>query len=290
MLADLSDRDLVPHTPIYQLFREVKRLDQEERVVRAREIAGNPTSVATAFGDSVRLFGQGYHRTGPFRDSPRLPPPPKRPEHIASSTEFAWWVHRQGGLPVLDLPELSLTWVDYEASIIRALNDARFDDDQRSKAGRALLPDLLLSAAGKPVVGEVKIGADEPFAAIIQLMTYVAHLATQTQYARLVSNYPDAGFPSVDPPQIDAYLILHRFGAAKATYSDEFLALATRLSEGLMWQAEVTTHVARIACLDANDRQEPTTDRGDALASRETVGLAVRLPHDDRFGVWTVQR
>jgi len=196
VLADLSDRDLVPHTPIYQLFREVKRLDQEERVVRAREIAGNPTSVATAFGDSVRLFGQGYHRTGPFRDSPRLPPPPKRPEHIASSTEFAWWVHRQGGLPVLDLPELSLTWVDYEASIIRALNDARFDDDQRSKAGRALLPDLLLSAAGKPVVGEVKIGADEPFAAIIQLMTYVAHLATQTQYARLVSNYPDAGFRS----------------------------------------------------------------------------------------------
>ena len=53
----------------------------------------------------------------------------------------------------------------------------------------------MLSAAGKPVIGEVKIGADEPFVAIIQLMTYIAHLATRTQYARLVSNYPNAGFP-----------------------------------------------------------------------------------------------
>lgn len=53
----------------------------------------------------------------------------------------------------------------------------------------------MLSAAGKPVIGEVKIGADEPFVAIIQLTTYIAHLATRTQYARLVSNYPNAGFP-----------------------------------------------------------------------------------------------
>jgi hypothetical protein len=251
VVADLSDKNLVPHTPIYRSFREVKNLRQKARVRRAREIAGNPAGIATDFAESVRLFGTGYHRTGPFRHPQRRPPRPEQPAHIASSTDFAWWVHRQGVLPVRDLPELSLTWVDYEASIIRALGDARFDDEQRSKAGRALLPDLLLSAADKPVVGEVKIGADEPFVAIIQLMTYIAHLATPSQYARLVTNYPNAGFPSADPPQIDAYLILHRFGAAKATYSDEFLALATRLSDGLMRQPEVTKHVARIVCLDA---------------------------------------
>lgn len=137
MVADLSDKDLVPHTPIYRSFREIKNLKQKARVARAREIAGNPAAIATDFAESVRLFGKGYHRTGPFRDPQRLPPRPKKPEHIASSTDFAWWVHGQGVLPVRDLPELSLTWVDYEASIIRALGGARFDDEQRSKAGGA---------------------------------------------------------------------------------------------------------------------------------------------------------
>lgn len=252
MVDDLSDTDLVPHTPIYRLFREVKGLDQKARVPRAREIASNPGSVGTDFAESIRLFGNGYRRKGPFRDEPRTPPSPRKPKHIASSTDFAWVIHRQGGLHVRDLPELSLTWVDYEASIIRALGDARFDDPARSKAGRALLPDLLLSASGTPVVGEVKIGPDEPFVAIVQLMTYIAHLVTETQYPRVVANYPDAGYPLLDPPRIDAYLILHRFGVENATYSDELLANAVRLSDGLMRQPNVTKHVGRIVCLDAS--------------------------------------
>jgi hypothetical protein len=86
--------------------------------------------------------------------------------------------------------------------------------------------------------------------AIVQLMTYIARLVTETQYPRLVANYPDAGYPSLDPPSIDAYLILHRFGAENATYSDELLANAVRLSDGLMRQPTVTRHVGRIVCLD----------------------------------------
>ena len=61
-----------------------------------------------------------------------------------------------------DLFERVPAWVDYEPSIIRTLGNARFDTDD-TPAGRALLPDLLLAAGGKPVVGEVKIAADKPF-------------------------------------------------------------------------------------------------------------------------------
>lgn len=161
-------------------------------------------------------------------------------------------MHEQERLRVLDLPELSVEWVDYESSIVRTLGDARFDNEARSKAGRPLLPDLLLATSGTPVVGEVKIGPDEPFAAIVQLMAYVAHLVTKTQYARLTGNYPAAGFPQANPPRVDAYLILHRFGAANATYCDELLAHAARLSDGLMRQSAITRYVGRIVCLEAD--------------------------------------
>jgi hypothetical protein len=76
------------------------------------------------------------------------------------------------------------------------IDDARFDEGQHSKAGRALLPDLLLSAAGKPVLGEVKIGADEPFVAIVQLMTYIAHLVTPDTICPPNRKLPERGLRS----------------------------------------------------------------------------------------------
>ncbi len=75
---------------------------------------------------------------------------------------------------------------------------------------------------------------------------------TPTQYERLIANYHDTGWARTDPPQIDAYLILHRFGAAKATYSDELLSLAKDLSDRLMREPEITKHVERIVCLDSS--------------------------------------
>ena len=74
---------------------------------------------------------------------------------------------------------------------------------------------------------------------------------TPTQYERLIANYHDTGWARTDPPQMTP-TSLHRFGAAKATYSDELLSLAKDLSDRLMREPEITKHVERIVCLDSS--------------------------------------
>ncbi len=238
----------VPFTPIYAQFKKLKKAKQSVRIDLARSLS--PAELAAKFAASVEAF-ESYDRVGPFRPAPKFPELSNESSTIASSTDFAWYVHNSKGITVTDLPDLSGAYLDYEPSIIRSLGNARFNDEANSKAGGPLRPDLLLVNGGTPVVGEVKIGSDEPFTAIVQLLAYVAHLVTGSQYQRLLDNYPDAGLVTGGVPQVDAYLILHRFGEANATYCDEFLALAARLSDGLMHQPEITRHIARIACLDA---------------------------------------
>src|SRR5262249_49078525 len=150
---------------------------------------------------------------GAFRPSRRYPRPPRK-AGIASGADLAWYVQRQRELRVDGNPHLTADYVDYELSILSTHGDARFDDAEQTKAGRALKVDLLLANRQDrtPVLAEVKRGRDkDPFSGLVQLLAYIAHLATPSQYGRLRSQLPAGRFPDREP-RLDGYLLLYDFG------------------------------------------------------------------------------
>lgn len=248
----MAEERLVPCTPIYRRYRAIKTMHHSARLDAATELAENPNFLADEFSQSIAAFSASYRPDAPFFPAKRFPRAPKDARTINASADFAWFVKRQHSLPVTDYPFLRAEWVSYEVSIIRTRDKARFDDEDRSVAGRALRPDLLLvdPVARIPIVGEIKIGRDEPFVSVIQLFTYVAHLVTASQHNRLVTHFPDARYLAAEPARMDAYLLLHRYGETHATYLGHLLAAAERLSAGMMRRPQVTGPFRRFACLD----------------------------------------
>lgn len=267
------EASLVPCTPIYRRYRDLKTLSHVSRLDVADQLVAAPEILAQEFAQSIAAFSTGYRNDTPFFPAKRFPRAPTTAGAINDSTDLAWFVKQQHTLPVIDNPALGVDWVSYEVSIIRTRDKARFDDEQRSVAGRALRPDLLLvnPVTGTPVVGEVKIGRDEPFVAAVQLLTYIAHLVTPSQHARLVKHFPDAQYRPEDPPRVDAYLLLHRYGETEATHLSALLEAAEQLTAGMMHRPEITRHVRQFVCLDV-----ALDDRGTLTATTRWLHQAQR--------------
>lgn len=129
-----------------------------------------------------------------------------------------------------------------------------------------------------PVLGEVKVGRDkEPYSALVQLLAYIAHLSTRTQYDRLCSHFSDTGFPDADPPRFDGYLLLFRFGdrwdptsaafvPSPNTWLDKLLPQSKVLSAQLMDRNDITQHIRRLVCLDVT-----LDDEGELVATTRWV-------------------
>lgn len=252
MVVGVSTPPVVPLTPIYRRYRDVIALHDEPRRDLARDLAKDPTPLAVDFAASVAQMTTSYVNAAPFRPTARLPRPPTRPG-IANGTDLAWHLHEQGTLTVADAPELAAEYADYELSVLSTRGRAVFDDEAQTPAGRALKVDVLLANAADrtPIVAEVKFRRDkEPFSAIVQLLAYIAHLTSPSQYERLRTHVPTGDYPAAEVARFDGYLMLYRFGESANTYLDDLLHAAEATSEGLMRQAAVTRHVRRLVCLD----------------------------------------
>ena len=243
---------LVPYTPIYRRYRDTTALDDKQRLACAKHLSAHPEILADEFAQSVQLMADRYANAMPFRPAPKVPREPRQPG-IRNGTDFAWYLHRQRTLPVLDDPTLDVAYADYELSILSTRGRAVFDHDLTTKAGRALRADLVLRALADdyPVISEVKLNRDkEPFSGLVQLLAYIAHLATPTQYNRLRRYVPGGHYPPADRPVFDGYVLLYRFGESPATYLDGLLEQAMRSSAALMSEPTVTRHIRRLACVD----------------------------------------
>ncbi len=242
---------LVPYTPIIKRYHDTIGQNEEARLAGAQELAADPSPLAREFADSVTELGARYHNEAPFYPKPRFPREPREPG-INNGTDLAWQLHRQCRLPVLDDPTLDVDWVEYEVGILSTRGRAVFDTPARRPAGGPLTLNLLLVNDERlPALGEVKVRRDkEPFSALVQLLVYAAHLATPSQYRRLRTHFAEAGFPDVDVPRFDGYLLLFHFGDSNATYLDAFDRVAKETSAGLMQEPAITRHLRRLACLD----------------------------------------
>jgi hypothetical protein len=253
--------DLTPPIPVTKMalrYARTKGLHDQERRNEAKQLAADPEPLARDFADSVQRFAAEYDQQDqPFFPTPRDPPEPKDRETIARTEDIAWLLHRQGTLPVADHPELDADYVEYEVVATRTPGGAKFEQlpgDLTAKTARsALRLDLLLAnhIDRTPIVAEVKRRRDaDPYVALIQTLTALAHLATPSQYRRLGNHFDGAGFPPQGAPRLDGYVVLYAFGKDKSTFLEELGEYAQDIGAGLVDRPEVAPHLRRLVCLD----------------------------------------
>jgi len=264
---------VVPYTPILRRYHEVCSLDEQSRLHLARTLNEKPELLAADFVNSIDALDTGYKSCAAFRPRPKWPRHPEQLGIVANGPDLAWYMHRQHTLDVDAEPSLAVEWVDYEVSVLRTLGAAVFDEQvygmaegEPARAGNALKVDLLLVNADPadrtPVLGEVKVKRDkEPFSALVQLLVYIAHLSTHSQYARLRTNFASARYPDIDRGRFDGYLLLYKFGQSPNKYLGALLAESELLSERLMQLPQITAHIRRLVSLDVS------LDKNDMLAA-----------------------
>ena len=89
----------------------------------------------------------------------------------------------------------------------------------------------------------------DPFAALIQALAAVAHLATPCQYERLRHFFPNARFRETDRPRLDAYILPVGLDLDLTQMRPIFDA-TKRLSAALVERPEVHPALGRIVCLE----------------------------------------
>jgi hypothetical protein len=184
---------------------------------------------------------------------------PKPPATIGGTDDLVSWIEEEGGFDLA--PNLGVDYVEREVSVIRTTNRAQWDDPEaRGSAGRALQPDLLLAtrADRTPAIGEIKItkaGTNQtdkdPFAALVQALAGVAHLATESQYERLLKHFPQAQFrpQKGSEPELDLYLVAVAHDIT-ITDIEEMTGAVERLGRKLTSDPRVARTLRRIAFVE----------------------------------------
>ena len=233
-------------THLRDYYDALGALQEGEQTVLAENHAKNPTPLIHRFRESIKtleghpdLSGEHFHEG--VRTKPQEPPTPI--EEISRTIDFA--SHLSDGKPrvVEGVDELAFRYIDRELFL-------------RRTTGRARVPartlDLLLASVdGRPILAELKIGADRlPYFALIQLLMYASEAVVPSQRQRLRDSYTDAEFRwPTDGPFVDLYLIA--FKPANSSYGKHSLGATDRIAAQLLEAPDVSQYVRRIAYLEA---------------------------------------
>jgi hypothetical protein len=267
MVESLSVGIVVPYTPILSLHHDVVRWPRAKRLAKAEEWADDPAGLIGCYLESVERLSVYDNRSQHFLnltrtgESKRHPLPKPPPAAIRGTDDLVSWIEEEGGFNLA--PDRGVDYVEREVSVIRTTNHAEWDDHEaRGSVGRALQPDLLLAtrADRTPAIGEIKITKvgtkqtdKDPFAALVQALAAVAHLATEPQYERLLKHFSEARFRSREGsgPQLDLYLVTVAHDIT-ITAIEEMTDAVKRLSEKLVNDRQMARTLRRIAFVELN--------------------------------------
>jgi hypothetical protein len=259
----------IPLTPIVARYKALATSRKGRHAQAEQDIAQPGELLAREFAASITAF-QAYSNDEPFYPEKPVRTVPTENPDIDSTIDLAYWLSKQGSVTEIDeahdgghdlLPgvrrvpasDLGFDYLDREIVATRKTGGVTFEDGSSPRS--ALRLDLLLAShdGRVPIIGEAKIKTDkDPYAALIQVLTCAAHLATQRQYERVRLHYgEDRIAPHEGNPTLDLYIILVRF-PMRATLIPELLADASTLSQLLLARPEVNKTIRRIACLEIN--------------------------------------
>ncbi len=264
---------VIPYTKILDLHRQVRSWSRAERRQEAQALAADPVPLAEAFSESVAEFAAGYANPDEhFLPTSTRKPLPASPSVLVDTDTVASAIFdADGGDVDRRRPDLSYVYVEREVSVLRTTGDATWDKPNGAgKAGRSLLPDLLLANRHDrtPIIGEVKVtkrGSNQTdkdhFAALVQALAAVAHLATPAQYERLRRRFPERFTEPADHrhPRLDIYLLSVGFNP-EITDLQAISKATIAVSQQLVQDQRVAEHLRRIVGVDL-DSAGPLTQR-----------------------------
>jgi hypothetical protein len=262
---------IIPVTPIWRRYQELRKLSQQDRLVEARRLVEHPEELATEFAESVahfasyanlddpfypparaqREFAEGIERTNDLvlrlEKQKRLVPtdaPGRRTEHDAGATVTA-----------VPSSQLACDYVDRELLVQRTTSPAHWADGRRNIGGLRL--DVLLadSTDRTPIVGELKLPGDmDPFFALVQGLACAAHVATSQQYERMRRHLARGNFPErTAAPRFDVWVLFldepgyHPRQPPKGKFMPGLQTAAETLAPRLLAQDATNTSLRRIA-------------------------------------------
>jgi hypothetical protein len=222
-------------------------LKEDEQMELAEFHAEHPNRLVKRFLESVKKAGARPATDEHFYESTRKDPSdgdPVPPGEVKSTFDFATQVVAAGGVEVEGAPELCSAYVDREIFLARTKLTENYWTPRT-------LDLLLVSAEGRPIVGELKIRSDSlPYFALIQALMHAAELTSEAQRTRLADLYPDKGFRFGEKgPWVDVDLIAYK--VPDDTSRKRSLELAKEIASKLMADERVAKLIGRIAFLEA---------------------------------------
>lgn len=224
MVDGMSVRRIIPITPIWRRYQELRKLPQQDRLAEVWRLVTHPEVLATEFAESVKHFASYANLEDPFY--------PKRATRaydkgIKRTNDLVLRLEKQERLVPIDAPNrrtehdaaravtavpaslLACDYVDRELLVQRTTSPAQWSDGSRNVGGLRL--DVLLadSADRTPIVGELKLPGDmDPFFALVQALACAAHLATTQQYERMRRHLDRGKFPELTAaPRLDVWVL-----------------------------------------------------------------------------------
>ena len=262
--AEGMGRRIIPATDMRHLYMVLKDFSSAEfhaAMAREAERAPVPRRLAERFRTSVDQFSVYCNVEESFYpdDRPDVPQPADLQEIESTYALTGLLLHQCSRIgEVVNAPELSFTYVDREIIPARTTGGAVYADGRPAVTGKRL--DWLLATRRDhhPIIAEVKVGNDmNPFYALVQMLMYAAELVTLNQARRLIRCYEALqiagldGLGDNDLPSVDLYLVLCDYNQ-RSPVRGELFEVTERLCECLMEEPAATSHIRRIACLDAH--------------------------------------
>jgi hypothetical protein len=275
---------IIPVTPIWRRYKELRKLSQQERLAEARRLVEHPEEIAIEFAESVAHFASYDNRDHPF-----YPPRVERAfaNKIGRTNDVVLRLEKQerlvptdgldrrtkhdAGPTVIGIPSRQLVcdYVDRELLVQRTTSPAQWEDGDRNIGGLRL--DVLLADATDrtPIVGELKLPGDmDPFFALVQALACAAHLASSHQYERMRRHLRRGMFPQqITGPRFDIWVLFvnapsHQSGQnPKAKFMADLESAAETLAPRLLAQDATRSSLRRIAalCLKLDDASDAVT-------------------------------
>jgi hypothetical protein len=267
----------VPTTRLFELYGELKQMNTEERLAKAKEVLEEADGLVDAFRQGVAAADEFFSTRGSGSEAfrPNAPPVPDRIGGLDSTHALARHLIDMGGKEwvVSEDATLNFFYLDREVITTR-LPGARLAGGKSTKDGPSI--DLLLANAQTrlPIVAEVKLtrlggGTDkDPFFALIQALAGAAYLIPRDQLSRLHHQLHDPdGRLDPEATQLDVYLLIGRPHDRSIPWNDlraRTEELAERIAPGI---ADLIPRIAGLE-LHWDEQAKP----GEALSIKRWFG------------------
>ena len=203
----------IPLTKIRNLYNLLREFSTSTHISIMNDFnrKNNYKKLIDIYKDSKRHFSK-YLCNDSFINEVNRKELPTNPNKISNTNDLVT-ILEKNCINVVNNKELNFKYLKREVSTLRTTGNAKFESGQSGRSSGTGGLDFIgwNSTNNIPILGEIKVLNDEnPFFALIQLLTYLSELSTPNQIER-INNTSLFDRNITSPPQFYLYTILSSY-------------------------------------------------------------------------------